>query len=240
MADVLHKDLIDADLHKPGYIQAGDPGAVGAGKMWIDTSDGSGSWKGKIRNAADTDWEEFGGGRIVVSDLKTILQMSPTATLIAFATTISSTDSTPVNRMYVSTGTAWRESTLPFDDRSTIDMGFNPINSLLGYEADSFTDKIGYNFAIGGSQRTTNGGLRIDVTQSPDTFEVRLRDQWNKIIYDFTIELGYFTHTPLSEAIKVWLGDSVSLGLNGIPIIQQYQVSMGAYPVPTPLSGGTF
>ena len=57
-----HPDLVDADLHVPGYIQSSDPGAVGAGIQWIDTSGGAGAWKIKIRNTGDTDWELTGGG----------------------------------------------------------------------------------------------------------------------------------------------------------------------------------
>lgn len=57
-----HPDLTDADLHVPGYIQASDPGAVGAGILWADTSQGAGAWTIKIRNAADDGWELAGGG----------------------------------------------------------------------------------------------------------------------------------------------------------------------------------
>lgn len=48
-----HDELVDASLHVPGYVQAGDPGAVGAGMLWYDTSINS----LKIRNATDTGWE---------------------------------------------------------------------------------------------------------------------------------------------------------------------------------------
>jgi hypothetical protein len=65
-----HKDLIGADLHIPGYIQATDPGAVGAGKLWVDTSGGSGSWLTKVRNTTNTGWESVGGGGGGVSDGK--------------------------------------------------------------------------------------------------------------------------------------------------------------------------
>jgi hypothetical protein len=42
-------------LHKPGYVQSDDPGAVGAGILWIDTTETY--WVAKIRNDADDGWE---------------------------------------------------------------------------------------------------------------------------------------------------------------------------------------
>jgi hypothetical protein len=57
-----HQDLDTTDLHKPGYVQSSDPGAVGAGKQWIDTSGGTGNWVSKIRNATNSGWESVSGG----------------------------------------------------------------------------------------------------------------------------------------------------------------------------------
>jgi len=58
MADsIFHSELTGANLHVPGYMQDIDPGAIGAGKYWIDTSQGSGKWILKVRNADNTDWE---------------------------------------------------------------------------------------------------------------------------------------------------------------------------------------
>jgi hypothetical protein len=57
-----HQDLDTTDHHKPGYVQSSDPGAIGAGKMWIDTSGGSGAWEMKIRNTSNSGWEAPIGG----------------------------------------------------------------------------------------------------------------------------------------------------------------------------------
>jgi len=54
---VLHSTIVDGKLHVIGFIQSPDPGAVGAGMAWIDTSSGPGLWKLKIRNQTDTGWE---------------------------------------------------------------------------------------------------------------------------------------------------------------------------------------
>ena len=93
---------------------------------------------------------------------------------------------------------------------------------------------------IGGNARTENGGIRVDVENDPDTFEIYLRDMWNTIIYDLTVDDGDFRHAPLSEEIYIWRGNSVLVGLNGVPIVQEYTASMGAYPADPVLDGGTF
>ena len=60
MANVQHETLITANVHVPGYVQGSDPGAVGAGKLWTDTSGGTGAWVTKMRNVGNTDWEVIG------------------------------------------------------------------------------------------------------------------------------------------------------------------------------------
>lgn len=57
-----HQDLTAEYLHIPGFFQATDPGAIGAGKLWIDTSGGTGLWEMKLRNATDDGWEPISGG----------------------------------------------------------------------------------------------------------------------------------------------------------------------------------
>lgn len=60
MANVQHESLITANVHIPGYVQGTDPGAVGAGKLWTDTSGGTGSWVTRMRNITNTGWEVVG------------------------------------------------------------------------------------------------------------------------------------------------------------------------------------
>lgn len=78
---MLHKDIpVGADSsHPPGYVQAGDPGAVGANKVWIDTSGGAGNWLTKIRNAANGAWETVGGGAAALDDLTDVDTTGQTA-----------------------------------------------------------------------------------------------------------------------------------------------------------------
>jgi hypothetical protein len=53
----LHANQTGANVHVAGYVQSGDPGAVGAGKQWVDTTGGAGAWVVKTRNAANDGWE---------------------------------------------------------------------------------------------------------------------------------------------------------------------------------------
>ena len=65
-----HRNLSGDKLHEPfSYVQDDDPGAVGAGKYWLDTS--SEPYALKRRNEADDDWVEIGGGGSAVSYPKT-------------------------------------------------------------------------------------------------------------------------------------------------------------------------
>lgn len=59
MATTIHKNFAAAEVHVPGYIQSGDPGAVGAGKLWLDTTTSPAVIK--KRNSGDTGWDLVGG-----------------------------------------------------------------------------------------------------------------------------------------------------------------------------------
>jgi hypothetical protein len=58
----LHSDLIELNLHRPfHYEQDADPGAVGAGKYWLDTNSGPPRALYR-RNAGDSGWDAVGDG----------------------------------------------------------------------------------------------------------------------------------------------------------------------------------
>lgn len=188
----------------------------------------------------DNSWQTV--GIISIGTLVTILDLTPTAGRIAYATTASASDTRTINRFMVADGTNWREVELPMPTRTGIDMGVEADSGQQGYGTDYITDKTLHNVAIKGHPRTpVNGSLRMNIDSTPDTFEVYMRDTaWFTIIYDLTTSNGDFRHTPLSESIYIWRGDSVSVGVNGRPIVSEYSVSMGANPPPRVLNGGTF
>lgn len=57
----IHKQLTAPEVHVPGWVQSGDPGEVGAGMYWVDTSGGIGAWVLKVRNSSDSGWESVSG-----------------------------------------------------------------------------------------------------------------------------------------------------------------------------------
>lgn len=173
-------------------------------------------------------------GQAMIIDTRANILASPaTSGAFAFAT--------DTGKFYIANGSVWKEGEIKMQtDAQAPDMGYEAESAKGGYGADYVTDKWLANCIIGGNARTVNGGIRIDSTQDPDTFEMYLRDVWQTILYDLTYENSEFEHTPLSEMIDVWSGNSNSLGLNGLAIVQEYRVSMGAMPVPRTIHGGSF
>jgi hypothetical protein len=57
---VAHAGFTGAELHVPAYFQSSDPGAVGAGIVWIDTTTPT-SPAMKVRNAANDGWDLITG-----------------------------------------------------------------------------------------------------------------------------------------------------------------------------------
>jgi hypothetical protein len=178
-----------------------------------------------------------GFGAVYTSTRATILAGTPVGAAQAYAT--------DTEEFLVYDGSAWMVAPLEYNAISGIDMGAMipgglGLTDLAGYYSDAITDKRLSNVKLGGNALTENGGLRIDVTQDPDTFEIYLRSAWQTILYDLTVEYGDFRHAPISEEIYVWRGDSVAVGLDEQPQVQEYEVSMGAYGGHRILSGGTF
>jgi len=177
--------------------------------------------------------------KLIVETKANILAKTPAAGRMAYAT--------DTLEFYLYDGTNWKVMPLELKTEAAapdmgvhIGGGLSPTSDKQGYYEEFITDKDFYNITIKGSARTAVGGLRIDTTQDPDLFEVYLRDAWQTIIYDLTTEDGDFRHSPVGEEIYVWRGDSVLLGLNDQPIVQEYNASMGAYPPYRILDGGDF
>lgn len=57
-----------ARLHPPAVVSESDPGAIGAGKMWIKESTG----EAKIRDSTDTGWVDIAGGATSAADPHTL------------------------------------------------------------------------------------------------------------------------------------------------------------------------
>lgn len=66
MPIALHAD--SPGIHKGAYVQATDPGAVGADKLWVDTSTAA-PYLLKRRNAANSGWDAVGLRAVTSADI---------------------------------------------------------------------------------------------------------------------------------------------------------------------------
>lgn len=153
-----------------------------------------------------------------------------------------SIDSPPIGKKwFIYTNSNWYEFPLSSDNRTLQDMGYTQDSAISGYGDDYITDKLIANSVIGSNTRAVNGAIRVNQDPTPDELEIYMRSSgWFDILYDLTYATGEFTHTPLETLIRVWSGHSVAVGLNGLPIIQEYQGSIGAYPSEPVIDGGSF
>lgn len=128
-------------------------------------------------------------------------------------------------------------------DSPTPDMGYTQLSGISGITDTYITDHTLHNCQVLGSAITANGSIR---TQS-GTFQVYLNGVWNDIPFNFRLREdsteGYeFEHKPVgfTEWIEIMSGNGNTKGLNGLPLVQQYSVSIGAYPVQQTIDGGAF
>ena len=135
-------------------------------------------------------------------------------------------------------GSAWYVAPLELiTQANAVDMGLQPpmvANDRAGYTADYITDKALYNVRVLGNANTTDGNVRT----SNGVFQFYANGAWNDVVTGFRFRedsAGYYEleHKPVGFTwwLEVMSGNSDDLGLNGLPLAQQYRVSMGAYPV---------
>lgn len=176
---------------------------------------------------------------LILKDTKAnILAATATAGRLAYAT--------DTYEFYVADGTNWRKA--PFalvSEPQAPDMGYLQDSSRIGYGTNYVTDKLVANCQIGSNAKTTlaDGDVRV----SSGALQVYLSGAWKDVVTGFRLredDSGYlvFEHKPtgMTEWLEINSGNSNTLGLNGLPMIQQYGASMGAYPVPLHVDGGTF
>lgn len=154
--------------HPPGFVQSGDPGAVGAYKVWVDTSAGTGLWVTKVRNAADTGWETVGSSS-GVSAYPALFDVPPSSAHASddefIATSLAGGWTNPAvtaNPLTITVGGGW----LRFEssDTGTADAGGRFHGIYKASPAGSFS--ISAKLAAGASVTGTDSydGLMVGVT----------------------------------------------------------------------------
>lgn len=209
----------------------------GAGTIWVYgllTASGEPGFlaeaisdHGALDGLADNDHPQY----VPALDTRAkIIASSPTVRTMAFAT--------DTLEMFYWTGSAWYVAPLELIvQANVIDMGLtSPMvaNDRAGYSADYITDKAIYNSRILGNANATEGSIRT----SSGVLQAYLNGTWADVVTGFRFRedsAGYYEleHKPVGFTwwLEVLSGNSDDLGLNGLPLAQQYRVSMGAYPV---------
>ena len=123
------------------------------------------------------------------------------------------------------------------------DIGKEQINDIRGYGTDYISKKLLSRVQVGSVADEVEGAIR----NNSGTFQIYLNGVWNDIVINFRFredDNGAYEleHKPVgfNTWIEVNSGNSNVLDLNGLPIIQQYKTSIGAYQVSLQIDGGTF
>lgn len=191
---------------------------------------------------ADSNFVDVGGdtmngrldGYILVNTRANIIATTPASNTLAY--------STDYERFYVFDGSSWQETAVVFKPRTGgYDKGYEKNSSLAGYGDSYISDKTLHNIQVLGHPATkTTGSFWLDTTVTPSVLHIYANGATKDIKIDFTTANNELEHLPDSYTIDVWSGNSNQLGNNGLPLVQEYKASMGAYPVPLLINGGTF
>lgn len=160
-----------------------------------------------------------------------ILASTPTAGTMAF--------STDTFEFYIANGTGWMKQDFALvPESANPDMGYVQTSSKIGYRPTYLTNKVIENSSVGYSNfvgTPPTGAIRITST---GYFQIYLNGVWNNVVINFVFRenssYGYtFEHQPIgfTQYIEIMSGNSLAnVGLNGLPITQNYLTSMGPYP----------
>jgi hypothetical protein len=178
-------------------------------------------------------------GTITIDTEANILATTATLGSLAWASDLG--------QLMIGDGTNWwLFSSYLNKDLSAPDMGILQNSNRQGYGSTYVTDKWLVNCRIGyGTITPAEGALR----QNPLTHVLQIyqNSSWQTIVanfqfqeeaaYDYALECK---PVGLTKWIRLYSGNSTDLGMNGLPIVQGYKVSMGAYPPIPNIDGGTF
>lgn len=160
--------------------------------------------------------------------------------IAASAATVRFAIATDTFEIFFANGSDWY--LLPFKfyiEPAAPDMGAYQDNNRAGYYDDFITDKHLANVHVGGNSATEEGGIRWTGTY----FQIYYGGQWNNAVIGFTFREasdGRLQIKPsgLTDWYDVFTGNSVGLGLNNLPITQQHNTHIGAFPAPQIVDGG--
>lgn len=164
-----------------------------------------------------------------------ILLLTPTAGRFAWATDL--------DQLMVADGTNWHVLSAYLDTNlSAPDIGYLQGSNRVGYGRTYISDKRISNSSFGSNGATVAGGVKYDEDELK--LAAYLNGAWELIVsgVDLYEDSAVLKHIPngYTSHIAAFSGNSDETGLNGLPIVQGYKVSMGSYPVKAQIDGGSF
>lgn len=221
------------------------PGAADTGKAWV--------WDDEVFMYVPDAFDPAGTAASLVGTHESadnphgqyVLMSATRAAILASTPTLRSAAlSTDTLEMFIWDGSTWYVAPLELiEQANAVDMGLQPPmvqNDRAGYSADYITDKSIFNSRVLGSDVDEEGSIRT----SSGELQVYLSGEWQTAVTGFRFREddngGYeLEHRPIGFDwwIEVLSGNSDELGLNGLPLAQQYSASMGAYPAHVQIVG---
>jgi len=237
MPDVQHKRGTRADLDT---LAAADGLLVG--QIYVITDEDRlavalsiGSYQAMAKKG------EGGGSSITVDTRENILTTTPQQGALAYAT--------DVQRLFTYDG-GWQESSALMMPRSgAVDMGVEQDSNLAGYGADYITDKRLSNVSIGSNADERLGGVRVVFSESlgRNLTQVYLDGAWQTVLTGVNIQTDAAERVPDIEftdfepwVLSLITGNSDAKDANGVPVIQNMKIDMGAFSAPLVIDGGSF
>jgi len=191
-------------------------------------------------------WDALGGGASLIVDTRAniLATVSPSSGDMFY-----SIDS---EEFFVHDGTDFQVAPLEHQAASTTpDIGLQPpmvVNDLAGYSDSYVANKELFNIKIGESAFDEARGLRT----SNGVLQFYSNGAWGDVVTGFVFREdssvgssgSYYEleHKPvgLTQYYQLMNGNSDELGLNGLPLSQQYSSSLGPYPYPLRVQGRSY
>jgi len=181
------------------------------------------------------------GTGVTVDTRENILATTPQQGALAYAT--------DVQRLLTYDG-GWQESSALMIPRSgAVDIGVEQASNLAGYGVDYITDKRLSNVSIGSNADTELGGVRVVFSESlgRNLTQVYLDGAWQTVLTGVNIQTDAAERVPDIEftdfspwVLSLITGNSDATDINGVPVIQNMKIDMGAYSAPLVIDGGSF
>ena len=165
---------------------------------------------------------------------------APTSGAVAWAT--------DYEVLLVGNGTNWYvdSSYLTLQPQSP-DPGVYAYSNRLGYGQTYLSNKEINHSTVGWNQYAKPGAIRYNPTGLGGTspsFQVYFSGAWNNLVANLNLSenSAVLEQQPVGYVLTydVYSGNADELGNNGLPLVQGYQATPGAYPLKLAVDGGSF